>query len=77
MVKANSRKRTVFINFMKRYCHNKLAIAGLVSIVLIGLLVAFLPRSCNMPKTKSTRSPSAQLPAAAISWGRMMLDGMF
>ncbi|MCE3202022.1 ABC transporter permease [Paenibacillus sonchi] len=43
MVKANSRKRTVFINFMKRYCHNKLAIAGLVSIVLIGLLVAFLP----------------------------------
>ncbi|WP_197545360.1 ABC transporter permease [Paenibacillus riograndensis] len=28
---------------MKRYCHNKLAIAGLVSIVLIGLLVAFLP----------------------------------
>ncbi|CQR56980.1 ABC transporter permease [Paenibacillus riograndensis] len=43
MVKANSRKRTVFLNFMKRYCHNKLAIAGLVSIVLIGLLVAFLP----------------------------------
>lgn len=38
-----SRKRSLFINFIKRYCKNKLAIAGFVVLVLISLIVIILP----------------------------------
>lgn len=39
----NNRKRSMFINFIKRYCKNKLAIAGFIVLVLISLLVIILP----------------------------------
>ncbi|MFK9093842.1 ABC transporter permease [Bacillus salipaludis] len=38
-----NRKRTMFINFIKRYCKNKLAIAGFIVLVLISLFVIILP----------------------------------
>lgn len=42
-MKTYSRKRSLFINFLKRYCKNKLAIAGFVVLVVITLLVIIVP----------------------------------
>lgn len=38
-----SRRRSLFINFIKRYCKNKLAIAGFLVLVLISLIVIIVP----------------------------------
>ena len=43
MTITNSRKKTIFLNFIKRFSHNKLAVAGLFALILIVLIVALIP----------------------------------
>ena len=43
MVKTNSRKQTVLLNFMKRFSHNRMAVAGLITLFLIILIVIVVP----------------------------------
>ncbi|KIL37936.1 peptide ABC transporter permease [Gordoniibacillus kamchatkensis] len=41
--KTNSRKKTLFLNFMQRFGHNRLAVAGLFALILIALIVTIIP----------------------------------
>lgn len=38
-----NRKKSIFINFIKRYCKNKLAVAGFVVLIIISLTVIIIP----------------------------------
>lgn len=52
-----NRKKSIFINFIKRYCKNKLAVAGFVVLVIISLIVIIIPPL--LPYTEAEIDPLA------------------